>query len=131
MIKKELPPDIEDGINFLEKAEKNADNHDLFNDYFSLGVDIIHGYLEDVPDSPSRTFAENRIQAHTKTLIRRLPSIYVEDMGSYFGYQVSLIKVTKYFERIYSNEPDLRANIENFFDEGFEIEINNWIKRKK
>ena len=130
MNKKELPQDIEEGINYLERAEKNAGNHDLFNDYFSLGVDIIHGYFEGVPDSTSWTFAENKIQAHTKALIRRLPSIHVEDMGSYFGYQLSLMKVAKHFERIYSNEPDLRANIENFVDEGFEEEIKNWIDRK-
>ena len=51
-------------------------------------------------------------------------------MGSYFGYRVSLMKVKKYFERIYSNEPDLRANIENFVDEGFEKEIKDWFKGK-
>lgn len=122
-MQKGLPEDVKHGIELIKKAESQSSNHDLFVTYFIDGLDFLHEYLNDEPESAHKKFIKNTISAHIRTLLNRLPQLELDYVRLWINYMVLLAKAKDYLDDIFSENPHLKENYDTFRIDPFKDEF--------
>jgi len=110
LMKKELPEEIQESIDLLEKAESQKYEIEMFVKTFSNGIEILHEYLEDNPDSHFKTYIENLISTHIRQFLIKLPELEVNDFNTWITYCLLHKNAIKYLYNIFDESPFLKEN---------------------
>ncbi len=127
-MQKDFPEDVKHGIELIKKAESQSSNHDVFVTYFIDGLDFLHEYLYDEPESAHKKFIKNTISAHTRSLLNRLPQLELDYVHLWSKYLFLLFKVKVYLDDIFSRNPHLKENYDTFRNDPFRNEFLDMLK---
>jgi hypothetical protein len=111
----ELPEDIRVGRGFLEKSENAQDHiHRIRN--FDDGIDFLNEYLIENPDSPHGKLIKNLKLAYTRSLLKRLPFLEIEDLITWFQYFISFHKAEEEVDAIIAEDPEFNQIYDDFVE---------------
>lgn len=112
-----IPSDIEDARNFLEKAEYESDPKFKMN-YLTDAIDIIDSYIDDPSTENDTTVYINNLKlSHTRRLINQLVSLREIEIEVWLEYiYLLLIKLEDEVKNVTENDLALKKNLDSFKD---------------
>jgi len=114
----ELPEDIIIGRELLKKSEVAQDHTQRLRN-FRDGVAYLNEYLIDSLDTAHIKLIKNLKVSYTRSLIKKLPMLEIEDFGTWFRYFILFGLVEK--------EVDLIVDSDLKYDEIYRAFIDPWI----
>jgi hypothetical protein len=112
-----IPSDIEDARNFLEKAEYESDPK-LKIIHLTDAIDIIDSYIHDLSTENDTTVYINNLKvSHTRRLLNQLVSLREIEIEVWLGYLLLLFtKLEDEVKNVTENDLALKKNLDSFKD---------------
>ena len=112
-----IPSDIEEARNFLEKAEYASDPK-LKIHYLTDAIDIIDSYIEDLStENDTTVYIKNLKMSHTRRLLSQIVSLREIEIEVWLGYMALLFtKLKDEVKNVTDNDLALKKNLDSFKD---------------
>lgn len=113
-MQKDLPEEISEAIELLEKLEKLPD-HKLRAGDFEQAIEVLNDYLSQNPDSPHTNFIEKIKLTYTRHLLEQLPKLSSLSFSEWLPYlSPFLFKAKKEIDTVIKRFPKLGENYRKF-----------------